>query len=315
MTTEIAIPESRFVALACLAILVSSVPAQESNDDADTIKPVAAATHPWQAGERFTCLIKEDATSRTDAGERFFKLHSILTLDTSWEITKVLPNGGVAFTVGIDRLQFEANGDGAAAMVKDLVFDSKADPKPGDKTQQAVASILKRHIGPVARGKLDAQGKVTFFSFDATVVATFKEQKARELGGFFSGPFSSAGLRHSLVHWLVTQPAGELTKGAAWTQETISRGGPKITCRRSYEVVGEEDRDGVPRLMIRIAPEYVGTAPIGVGEQTGSGTVYVDKASGSIREVSLRHEAVVGTDFSSTSIQYDYSATVTAEAP
>ncbi len=297
--------------LFCAALLLAAHAFGDEKEETPETAPPVSTSVQWKVGERFKCVIKDDCTSRTTAGEEVFELHSVLTLDTNWEITKALSDGGAAFTVGIERLRFKSNGDGAAAMAKDLTFDSSTEVEPGNQLNQGVASVLKRYIGPVARGRLDARGHIKFFSFNDEFSTILKEQTVRELGGFFSGPFAASGLRHCLAHWLVTRPPEALTKGTSWTQETISRGGPNITCKRSYEAIGEEDKNGAPHLKISISPEYVPKGGIRVAKQAGDGTVYLDNGTGKIREVSLQHEALMSTGYSDISIKYKYSANVT----
>lgn len=287
----------RILCIAVTAFLVSS------SSQAQT-----AFTAKWETGEKFICVISDKYTSKSTVGQQSFELQQSLTLDTTWEVKRISPNGGVELNVCIDRVRYTADGKGGAAVIRNLSFDSNAESEAKSKPEQSVADALNNYVGAVSAVSIDRRGRVTAFSLSDELSEKLKSAMTRELAGFFGNLFTPNGLRQRLTSWIVVFPAKPVSNGETWNQELPSRAGAEIVCIRNYTLVGAIISGADTVLQIDVTPELKTSddAKWEVTDQQGDGVVYLDQQTHQIRDFVLRHHGRI-MSFSDDTFNLVYS--------
>lgn len=265
----------------------------------------------WEDGEKRTYVIDDKYTSKSTVGEQTFELDQSLTIDTIWEAKSTLPDGGLKLSVSIDRVRYTANGKGAAAIIRNLRFDSNAGAEPRSKPEQGVAKALGTYVGPVGAVAIDGRGNVTDFSLSDELSEELNGTASRELAGFFGDLFTPSGLRHRLTNWLVAFPTEPLPDNATWSQELPSRVGAKVVAIRNYELVGSTRKGADTLVRINFTPQFKASddTKLKVADQSGDGHVFLDTETNRIREFVLHHQGTISS-FSDQKFDIVYSARV-----
>ncbi len=253
----------------------------------------------WTPGEKLTYVIEDIYNSKTELEDGFFELSQSLILETTWKITSVGTEGEAALVVTIDRVQFGADGKGAAAVIQKLRFDSKNEQEPQSRQEESVFDALGAFVGSPIAVTVDTQGSVTKFDLSDALATHLTQNATRELAGFFGDVFTAQGVRQRLTSWLVARPNDPVSKGDTWRQTPISRGGQSVLSVHAYSFAGSVIRDGQTVVQIDVKPELEIRADeskkggVKITEQNGEGVAYLDGRTGRILEVVLRHHAVL----------------------
>ncbi|HIE96016.1 MAG TPA: hypothetical protein EYG03_30260 [Planctomycetes bacterium] len=229
----------------------------------------------------------------------FFELNQSLILDTTWQVMSVDAKGDADIIVTIDRVQFRADGKGAAAIISNLRFDSKDEKEPLSRPEKGVFGVLKAFVDSPIAVTINEQGSVKHFDLSEALTANLNNNNTRELAGFFGDIFTAQGVRHRLTSWLVVLPKDPVSTGDKWRQELPSRGGKPIVSVYSCDYAGPVVRDGHTVAKINVKPEVKaqgdGAKKRGekIIEQHGEGGVYFDDRTRRILEVVLKHHVVL----------------------
>ena len=260
----------------------------------------------WNQGEKLAYVLQDNYTSKSTVGQEFFELTQDLTLDTTWHVKSVGPTGEASIVVTIERVRFNANGKGDAA-IGTMSFDSKHETEPQRETEKSLFSVLKSLLGSEIALAVNAQGRVLRFDLPKVLVSTMEDQVTRELAGFFGDLFTADGLRHRLTNWLVALPTEPVSEKQSWQEDKPSRLGKNFPCLYSYTFAARVERDGHTAIKIDVKPELkllgleADKDRPKITEQDGKGIVYFDNRAGRITEsvVSQRVEMQMA-DFTKT---------------
>ena len=273
----------------------------------------------WEIGKTLNYEIEDSSSTniKGDDGD-FFELSIRLKLDTTWKAEKVLGDGSVKLSVGIDRVRFSAAGKGAAAASPDLTFDSNKEIVYKQNPGKLVALVLKEYVGPVGTVTIDRRGGLTGFSASKDLVEMWKNSS--ELAGFYGDIFMLEGVRDLLTAWLVAFPGDSVPNGQTWNKEQVSRFGEEFTSVRNYKLIGPIIKDAVSLIQIDVTSKIKEAALQGPGglpgigieqkitEKEGSGQVFLDNKTRHIRKFVLHQKLDVKSDSSDIKSKYEYSA-------
>jgi Family of unknown function (DUF6263) len=260
----------------------------------------------WNQGEKLAYVLEDNYTSKSAVDREFFEITQDLILDTTWHVKRVGPSGEASIVVTIERVRFNTNGKGEAA-IGTMSFDSKHETEPQRGAEKSVISVLKSLLGSEIALAVNAQGRVLRFDLPKLLISTMEDQVARELAGFFGDLFTADGLRHRLTNWLVALPTEPVSEKQSWQEDKPSRLGKNVPCFYSYTFAARLKRDGHTVIKIDVKPELkllgieADKDRPKITEQDGKGIVYFDNQAGRILEsvVSQRVEMQMA-DFTKT---------------
>lgn len=189
----------RTLSLSVLIILLaaSQIPAQ------------TVLTAKWKQGVKLNYVIEDNYTSKSMVKDAVFELSQSLILDTAWHVKSVGTKGEAEIVVTIERVQFTADGKGAAAFIQKLRFDSKDQEEP---VSTPVLAALRRFAGQEIEVAIDERGHVSKFELSGTLNEHLADNTTRELAGLFGDVFTAIGIRHRLTNWLVAFPKEPVSK-------------------------------------------------------------------------------------------------------
>jgi len=258
----------------------------------------AQCTFQWRLveGDKLKYVIEDKCASKTKVGQESFDLKQNLRLDTIWQVSNVAPSGQIQVVVTVERLQFSANGEGAAAIGR-VSFDSKEAVRSDSKPEKSVAAVLDSIVRSKVVVNIDTQGKVTKFEIESKLRAIFEDNATRELAGFFGDLFTADGFRHRLTNWFVEFPEQPVPAGGSWTESKLSRLGRALPCTHSYVHSGRAVRNGSTLEKIEVKPKYElpkdEDSKAKIASQSGEGTIYFDLPNGRIVESIVTQDIVV----------------------
>jgi hypothetical protein len=266
----------------------------------------------WNQGEKLTYVLQDSYTSKavlqSPVGDlEFFELSQELILDTTWHVKSVGLTREASIVVTIDRVRFNAQGKGDAA-IGTLSLDSKKETEPQKEPVKNVFSVFKSLLGSEIALAVNAQGRVLRFDLPKVLVARMDDQVTRELAGFYGDLFTVDGLRHRLTNWLVALPTEPVSEKQSWQEDKPSRLGKEFPCLYSFTFAARVERDRHTAIRIDVKPKLklLGLAADKdrpkIAEQDGKGIVYFDNRAGRITDavVSQRVEMQTTDDTKTT---------------
>ena len=130
-----------------------------------------------------------------------------LTMDLTWKVKEVDPQGGAAIIQTIDRIRTTATFPNGK-----FSFDSK---ESGDASSPA-GPLFKMLVGTEFNFKMNSQGELSDIKLADQLLATLKgdNQPAGALG-----QFSEAGLKNMLVQMGVILTPRDINPGDTWTRK------------------------------------------------------------------------------------------------
>jgi hypothetical protein len=266
-------------------------------------------TPQWKPGETVRYLIEDDSTSRSDQGAQFFELEQRIILHTRWEVQPRTEAGNPVLRGSVERVQFRAQGKGAAAIVKDLQFDSGTPMDSTSPQAKAVAKVLQQYIGPEFTVTLAENGQVKDFEFSEPWTKLLTETTTRELAGFYSKLFSPAYLRERLTAFLIAFPADPIREGGTWTETISGRLGGSLVEKRIYTLTEANKCVENAPLKIKsqsqwsvIPEENRDVPPVQIVEQSAEGEILYNPQAHRIVAAEFK-ERLVLQDFGKSTMQ------------
>lgn len=200
-----------------------------------------------------------------------------LTMDLTWTVKEVDPQGVAAITQTIDRIRTSAkfpNGQ--------FAFDSR---NGGDAAGPA-GPLFRMLVGAEFSFKMNPQGELSDIKLADKLLATLKgdDQPAGA-----QGQFSEAGLKNMLVQMGAVLPAREISPGDTWGRKLDIPAGPNGETRsieQSY-TLGKPEAGAKPREAIDMTTKFAPPAadpnvPVTIKSQEATGRFLFDAAAGRI---------------------------------
>jgi hypothetical protein len=240
-----------------------------------------------KAGETLHYTRESDRVMTILGGEQPFKQNTRRTIELTWRVQKVEPDGSARIVETIDRIRHSIKNPR-----EELVFDSAKRVAPAQGTAAAIAAGIKPLVGAEFSFALTPLGEV----HDVTLSEKTRQAIAS------APPAAGAALRETALTFLIPAlplPEAAAKPGASWT-EKASFADPMFGTRnltRTFRYYGGRIRDGKKLAEIGVEVESVVTPPkdapvrFEVKSMTTRGTISFDVASGRLVERSDKETA------------------------
>jgi hypothetical protein len=250
----------------------------------------------FSKGQKLSYRIEQKGQQSVGVEQKVVTFDQTFTLDTTWRVNAVTPEGDADIVLTINRLRFSDLGTGAMAVAGGIRFDSNLQTTPDRPPAVVVANVLNTFVGPEIELKVSAHGAVTQFHFPKALITTFKDCATQELGGFFGPLFTAEGVRSLLTDWLVKLPDSSVSPTYQWTEEKPSGLGKSTTFTDTYLYHRQGDRDcrTVAQIdanrVLNLPPAAANNRSARIKFQNGKRTFYFDPDSGCITKSELTQQ-------------------------
>ncbi len=200
-----------------------------------------------------------------------------LTLDLTWTVKEVDPQGMARLTQTIDRIRTTAT-----LPFGKFSFDSK---EGGDATGPA-GPLFKMLVGSEFVFKMNPKGEISDIQLSEQLLANLKGDK--EPAGA-QGQFSEAGLKNMLTQMGLVLPDAAAEPGATWNRKVPIPAGPNGETREIEQVFTDKgpDPDGKSLEAVEMATKFQPITPdpnipITIQTQEATGRYLFDNQAGRI---------------------------------
>lgn len=222
---------------------------------------------------RQTCGIKvngADGRGTHDTSE--------LTIDLTWKVRGVAPDGTAAIALVVERVRSEAR-TGAQKVHYDSAEEAGADP-----AARPLKDVYGAAVGAEYSLKIDTRGRVVAAEVPAKVSEALRAspfQATADGGSALSGP----GLKNLFAQLFPVLPEGPVGKGAAWSS-ALEVPAPPMRITLTYRDELAALHDAAARIDARIEtvirPEPDAALKVHVRSQSGNRSVTIDTRNGRV---------------------------------
>lgn len=250
--------------------LALSAPAEQAN----------AATLRWKfkEGEALHYQMEQKVSTQADVNGREIKATSSQTIDMTWKVGAVTPDGTAEITQTVERLRSKVE-----SPVGSFEFDSKSDKEPEGPQAAAVVPALKAIAGATFQYKMSARGELSDVKIPEGLIKTLKESSP---AAGAVGMFSEEGLKNMILESTLALPKEDLTKGKSWSKTTKLPSSPigtmSLDKTYTYEGPGEGGETIALKIKVGLEPPSGGNLEIKLGKDEGKGTFLFDNAAGRV---------------------------------
>ena len=200
-----------------------------------------------------------------------------LTMDLTWNVKEVDPQGFATLTQTIDRIKTTATTPYGKFSI---------DSKENSNAAGPAGPLFKMLIGAEFTFKMNPQGELSDIKLSDKLLAGLRGDN--EPAGA-QGQFSEAGLKNMLTQMGVVLPQDEVNIGKTWSRKLAIPAGPNGQTReieQSYTLRGSEAADK-PLDAIDMATKFAPIAtdpniPVTIKTQEATGRFLFDNANGRI---------------------------------
>ncbi len=200
-----------------------------------------------------------------------------LTMDLTWTVKEVDPQGQATLTQTIDRIKTTATTPFGKFSI---------DSKESVDAAGPAGPLFKMLIGAEFTFKMNPQGELSEIKLSEKLLSTLRGEN--EPAGAL-GQFSEAGLKNMLTQMGVVLPGEEVNAGKTWSRKLAIPAGPNGQTRdieQSYTFRGPEAADK-PLDAIDMATKFDPVAadpniPVTIKTQEATGRFLFDNANGRI---------------------------------
>ena len=184
---------------------------------------------------------KEKDQEQAKPGE--FKTTVTQTIDMTWTVKAVNPDGSARMVQTIDRIRTRSQ---SPIALGNYEFDSKTKKEPEGPVAKAMATFLKALVGAEFSFNMSPQGELTDVKVPPDVVKALRE--AGPVGAGPASSFSEEGLKNMITQSSFALPKEDLAKGSSWTRQAKIPSPPvgTMVLDKTYRYVGvpnEEKKD------------------------------------------------------------------------
>jgi len=199
-----------------------------------------------------------------------------LTMDLTWTVKEVDPQGGASLSQTIDRIRTTAT----------MPFGKFAiDSQAGGDAAGPAGPLFKMLVGAEFAFKMNSRGELTDVRLSEKLLSTLRGDN--EPAGA-QGQFSEAGLKNMLVQMGMILPADAVDAGKTWNRKLAIPAGPDGQTREIEQIytLGTPDA-GKPFDPIDMATKFAPVAadpnvPVTIKTQEATGRFLFDNANGRI---------------------------------
>ena len=252
-----------------------------------------AATLRWKfkKGESLHYQMEQKTVTQIKARGQDIKTTLGQTIDSTWTVESVGPDGAAEMSQTIDRVRTKIE-----SAFGTLEYDSSAGKEPEGAIAAGVVPLLKALVGAKFQYKMNTQGELSDVKVPAGLVQKIKES-GPTAGN--TGMFSEEGLKNLINQSSLSLPAEELTKDKTWARESKIPAAPigTMLLEKNYKYDGPADGGEKISLDIKMTlePAPGGTIEVKVGAQKGGGSFIFDNAAGRVASstVSEKMEMII----------------------
>ncbi len=216
------------------------------------------------------------------------------TLDMTWKVNEVLPDGSGEMVQTIDRVRFTLD-----AAFGNLSFDTndKADP---EGALAAAAPIFRALVGAPIALKMSPRGEITEVKVPEKLLEALRNAGPAAMAAGNIG--TEEGLKNLTSRSAMVLPEEAVAKGQSWTSNIdlpLPNFG-KMVMDNTYTYEGPAELDGKPvetiGLVVKVEIKPEDNAPIvmTVTEQDNKGAFSFDNAEGILRRSELNQAMKMG---------------------
>ena len=249
-------------------------------------QPADAATLRWKfkAGQTLHYQTDQTTLSQVQFNGKQIKATNNRTIDMTWKVETVAPDGTAEITMTYDRMRAKVDLPNGAGE-----YDSKSEKAPNAFITSTVVPEAKLLVGSTFKFKMNPRGEISEVRVPESLVKSLTESSPQ--AGAAGSLLSEEGLKNQIRESSPALPAEELAVGKSWSRPTRMPPSPigVVTIDKVYTYEGPGD--GGEKLTLKITRAY--TPPerpeyeFKVDEQDGKGTILFDNAAGRITSSSV----------------------------
>ncbi len=254
--------------------------------------PASAQTLKWKfkAGESFVYALEEKVAQDTKVSDRDVKSTRAQSIQMTWTVNSLTPEGDAAITVRIDRVHLKINQPPYQA----FEFDSRSDKTDQVEPFGSIAKQVKAMVGAEYTFVMKPTGAVDQFKIPPDTVKKLKEGMPAEAAA--QGDFSEQALLDMLKQTNPPAfPEGELKPKQAWAAKPARINSPPLgtmVVDKSYTFQGMDAQAPSVALVdtetkVALESSDAGGFSAKIKSQQGRGRLDFDLAAGRVVATSL----------------------------
>lgn len=259
----------------------------------------------FEKGDVYRYTFTQKTVTKMDAREQT----TGLTIDLTWKVVEVLPDGTAEIAQTFDRMRYTMEDPRGSA---GFDTDDKGEP---EGLIAAAAPVFRALIGPPIRMKLSARGEITDVKVSEELLQAIHS----------AGPAAAAagnigteeGIKNLTIQTAFILPEEAVDKGKSWSK-TVELGlqdAGKLVTTNTYTYDGPAEMDGktLEAIGLEMVLEFKlnADAPtsVTVEDQSNTGKYYFDNAEGALHGNELNQSMKVAVSFMGRDLVQDVTIT------
>jgi hypothetical protein len=243
----------------------------------------------FKTGDKLQYVMEQKMNMKMDFGGQQITAETTQTVELSWNITGVEPDGKAKMTQRIDRIKFDMNGPPPIGKVE---YDSKTGKEAEGAIGGIVTPIFKAMAGAEFTATMDARGDVSNIKVPEKLTETIK--KAGGAPGF-DQMFGEDALKQMVGQGGLVLPEKAVAKDATWSKDLEMKlpfGNMKVDTKYTYDGPAAEGGKMLEKITMKpkvtMAPAAGAQVAIKMKDQDGTGTALFDNQAGRLVETSMK---------------------------
>jgi hypothetical protein len=262
--------------------------------------PARGATLRWKfkAGEKLQYVLDQRSVRlATLPGGEQVRTTLTQTIEMTWTVKSVDPNGQAELTQTITRIRDQLEG-----MVGSYTYDSKEGKDPQGIIVAAKLPVFKALLGAEIPFKMNARGETIEVRIPDALAKTLSD--LGPAAGAAGALFTEEGMKEMISRSGLVLPEEDLAAGKTWTQQTRNAspaGALVLMATYRYEGPAPNDGPDAARITVSVQTEIQpagadarqNTGGFKIRSQKSEGTYTFDNAAGHILRSSLKESIEV----------------------
>jgi hypothetical protein len=260
------------------------------------------ATLRWRfkAGEKLRYVMDQrSVTVATLPGGEQMRTTLSQTIEMTWTVKSVDPNGQAELTQAITRIRDQLEG-----LVGSYTYDSKEGGEPSSLIAAPKIPVFKALLGAEVPFKMNARGETADVRMPDALAKTLSE--LGPAAGAAGALFTEEGMKQMISRSGLVLPEEDVAAGKTWTEQSqMALGGSTLTMVTTYRYEGPSPNDGEGAAKISVqmtaaiqpaeadAKEKENAAGLKIRSQKSEGSYVFDNAAGHILRSSLKESIEV----------------------
>lgn len=259
-----------------LGLLVLTVTAGSTGAEAATLR------WKFKPGETLRYAMEQKTVTTLKVPGQQIQTTLNQTIDLSWAVKGVAPNGVADVSWTIDRMRTQIESPLAA-----FAYDSKAEKVPEGTIAAALVPTLKALVGAQFQFKVNPQGELSDVKIPEQVVQALRDAGPATSGS--SSTFSEEGLKNMIIQSSLEVPGEDIAKGKTWSKQTKVPSPPigTMTLDKTFTYLGPDpgsaniEKIGLA-TKIGVEPQPDSNVKFEIDAQEAKGDFSFDNAAGRV---------------------------------